>query len=124
MINDSHLDHGILEVVDVVLDGGGRAADVPALRLAAGSGGLPGLGDLVPGLGIWNENRDAEGERSGGWSACGVHCRHSLAAQEDLLLRNCRFILGGDYRRIINNPMKIITQSHHQQGIAATLLHF
>ena len=49
----SHLDHGLLEVVDVVLDGGGRAADVPALGLAAGPGGsLPWLADLIPGLGI------------------------------------------------------------------------
>ena len=48
-----HLDHRLLEVVDVVLDGGGRAADVPALGLAAGPGGsLPWLADLVPGLGI------------------------------------------------------------------------
>ena len=48
-----HLDHGLLEVVDVVLDGGGRAADVPALGLATGPGGsLPWLADLIPGLGI------------------------------------------------------------------------
>ena len=49
-----HLDHRLLEVVNVVLDGGGRAADIPALGLAAGSGGPlgPGLADLIPRLGI------------------------------------------------------------------------
>ena len=51
----AHLDDRLLEVVDVVLDGGGWPAAVPALRLAAGPGHAPA--HLVPPLSICKQWR-------------------------------------------------------------------